>query len=173
VELINAAGEVVTRPGEPGVLYAKSESVACDYLGDHEAFVDASRGDFLTAGDVAYFDAEGFYYIVDRTKDMVISAGVNIYPREVENALESHAGVFESAVIGLPDDEWGERLHAVVVPARGEKPTAGELIAHCREHLATHKVPRSFAFVDELPHLLSGKVAKREVRERTIAEVAG
>jgi acyl-coenzyme A synthetase/AMP-(fatty) acid ligase len=172
VELIDAAGEVVTRPGEPGVLYAKGESVAVDYLGDHEAFVEASRGDFLTAGDVAYFDEEGFYFIVDRTKDMVISAGVNIYPREVENALESHVGVFESAVIGLPDAEWGERLHAVVVPARGEKPTPEDLLAHCREQLATHKVPRSFAFVDELPHLLSGKVAKREVRDRIIAELA-
>jgi fatty-acyl-CoA synthase/long-chain acyl-CoA synthetase len=170
VELVDEAGKVVTEPGVPGVLYAKSESVAADYLGDHDAFLEASRGDFLTAGDVAYFDEDGFFFIVDRTKDMVISAGVNIYPREVENALESHPGVFESAVVGLPDEEWGERLHAVVVAARGEKPTEEELIAHCREHLATHKVPRAFEFVDELPHLLSGKVAKREVRERILAE---
>jgi fatty-acyl-CoA synthase/long-chain acyl-CoA synthetase len=170
VELVDEAGKVVTEPGVPGVLYATSESVAADYLGDHDAFLEASRGDFLTAGDVAYFDEDGFFFIVDRTKDMVISAGVNIYPREVENALESHPGVFESAVVGLPDEEWGERLHAVVVAARGEKPTEEELIAHCREHLATHKVPRAFEFVDELPHLLSGKVAKREVRERILAE---
>lgn len=170
VQLIDENDQAVTEPHETGVLYVKSECIFHDYLGDPEASAAARRGDYATCGDVAYFDDEGYYYIVDRVKDMVISAGVNIYPREIENTLEGHPGVFESAVIGLPDEEWGERLHAVVVWRQSEPPaSADDLREFCRERLATHKVPRSFEFVDELPHLLSGKISKRDVRERCIA----
>ena len=173
VQLIDENDELVTEPHKPGVLYARSDSVFHEYLGDPKASAEARRGEFATCGDIAYYDEEGFYYIVDRTKDMVISAGVNIYPREVENAIERHPAIFESAVIGLPDEEWGERLHAVVV-AKPDVPVPSEeeLVAHCRKHLASYKVPRSFAFTTELPHLLSGKIAKREVRDRCLAEGA-
>ena len=163
VILVDEDGELVTKPHQPGLLYAKSASVCDAYVGDSEAFEAARRGDFMTVGDVAYADEDGYYYICDREKDMLISGGVNIYPKEIENVLESCPGVFESAVIGVPDIEWGERPHALVVLRDGAKLTEEQIRSHCRTHLASYKVP-SVEFASELPHLLSGKVAKREIR---------
>jgi fatty-acyl-CoA synthase/long-chain acyl-CoA synthetase len=123
------------------------------------------RGDFHTVGDVAFFDEEGFYYICDRKKDMVISGGMNIYPAEVEAALESHPAIYEAAVFGIPSEEWGELVHAAVVARLGASLTADEVVAHARAHLAGYKVPRSVSFHVELPKTGSGKVLKRELRE--------
>ncbi len=131
-----------------------------------EAYAKSLRGDFATGGDIAYFDEDGFYYICDRQKDMLISGGANIYPKEIENVLESHPDIFESAVIGLPNEEWGERPHALIVLNQGAQLTSDEILSFCRQHLASYKVPSSLAFVDELPHMVSGKLAKRELRDR-------
>jgi len=166
--LIDDDDQVITEPHVPGVLYAKSDSVYRSYLGDDAAYEKSLRGDFATTDDIAYFDEDGFYYICDRQKDMLISGGANIYPKEIENLLESHPDIFESAVIGLSDEEWGERPHAMIVLNPGAQLGSDEILAFCREHLASYKVPNSLSFVDELPHMVSGKLAKRELRDRLL-----
>ena len=115
--------------------------------------------------DVAYRDEEGFYFICDRKKDMIISGGVNIYPAEIEAALEACPDIYEAAVFGIPSEEWGESVHAVVVVAPGANLDADGVIAYARGHLAGYKVPRSVSFMDELPKVPSGKILKRELRE--------
>jgi fatty-acyl-CoA synthase/long-chain acyl-CoA synthetase len=116
-------------------------------------------------GDVAYFDEEGFYYICDRKKDMIISGGMNIYPAEIEDALEHHPDVMDVAVFGIPSEEWGESVHAIVVPRPGSDLTPQDVIAYARDHMAGYKVPRSVDFIDDIPRTGSGKILKRELRE--------
>jgi fatty-acyl-CoA synthase/long-chain acyl-CoA synthetase len=128
-------------------------------------FAANRRGDFLSVGDIAYRDSEGFYYVCDRKSDMIISGGMNIYPAEIEAALERHAAVQEVAVFGIPSEEWGETVHAVVVVQAGQTLTPEALMRFGREHLASYKVPRSISFADELPRTGSGKVLKRSLRE--------
>jgi fatty-acyl-CoA synthase/long-chain acyl-CoA synthetase len=164
--LVDEEDRIITEPDQPGLLYARSDSVYRSYLGDDEAYEKSLRGDFATVGDVATFDDEGFYYICDRQKDMLISGGANIYPKEIENLLESHPAVFESAVIGIPDEEWGERPHALIVRNVGADVELEEILSYCREHLAGYKVPGTLEFVSELPHMVSGKLAKREIAAR-------
>jgi acyl-CoA synthetase (AMP-forming)/AMP-acid ligase II len=114
---------------------------------------------------MGYLDADGFLYLVDRKKDMIISGGENIYSREVEEALLSHPAVYEAAVIGVPDPKWGEKVMAFVV-CRGGSPSADELIAHCRTQIASYKKPGAVAFVDALPRVAStNKVDKKALRE--------
>lgn len=167
--LVDDDDQVITQPHRPGVLYARSDSVYRAYLGDEEAYEQSLRGEFATVGDVAFFDEDGFYTICDRQKDMLISGGANIYPKEIENVLESHPDIFESAVIGLPDAEWGERPHAFVVLNPEARVGGDEILSFCRENLASYKVPNSVEIVDELPHGVSGKLAKRELRARALA----
>ena len=162
--LVDENDEVITEPHRPGVLYAKSDSVYRAYLGDDEAYEASLRGEFATVWDIAYRDEDGFFYICDRKKDMLISGGANIYPKEIENVLERHPAIFESAVIGVPDAEWGERPHAIVVLNAGEVLTQEEVLSFCRENLAGYKVPSSVEFSASLPHTISGKLAKRELR---------
>ena len=164
--LVDDNDQVVAEPHQPGVLYAKGDSIFESYLGDKESYEKATRGDYATTFDVAYFDEEGFYYICDRAKDMLISGGANIYPKEIENVLESHPDIFESAVIGIPDEEWGERPHAIIVLNDGAELGDEEVLAFCRENLASYKIPSTVAFVDELPHMVSGKLAKHELGGR-------
>jgi acyl-CoA synthetase (AMP-forming)/AMP-acid ligase II len=111
-------------------------------------------------------DERGYLYLLDRKKDLIISGGNNIYPREVEEVLQRHPAVYEVAVIGVPDPLWGESVHAVVALRPGQVVTEEELIAFCREHLASYKKPRSVEFVAELPKNAYGKILKRELRER-------
>ncbi|MDJ0866051.1 MAG: hypothetical protein QNK03_08085 [Myxococcota bacterium] len=115
-------------------------------------------------GDIAYRDAEGFYYICDRKNDMIISGGVNIYPAEIEAALEHHEQVNDVAVIGVPSEQWGESVHAVVVRADESLDAAG-LMEWARDHLAGYKIPRSISFADEIPRNASGKILKKLLRE--------
>ena len=122
------------------------------------------HGDFHTVGDIAYRDDEGYYYICDRKNDMIISGGMNIYPAEIEAALEQHPDIFDVAVFGIPTEEWGEQVHAVVVPAPGVTLTEADVVAFAREHLAGYKIPRSVSFIDELPRTGSGKLLKRQLR---------
>ena len=121
---------------------------------------------WLRTGDGGYLDEDGYLFLTDRIKDMIVSGGENVYPVEVEEALSQHPAVAEVAVIGVPDERWGEAVKALVVPRPGAAVAAEELIAFARERLAGYKLPRSVDFVDELPRTPSGKVLKRELRER-------
>jgi long-chain acyl-CoA synthetase len=163
VRLLDAGGNEVG-VGEPGELYARSPTIFSGYLDDPEATAACTTSDgFVSAGDVAVRDEENFLYIVDRTKDMILTGGVNVYPREVEEVLHTHPRVADVAVVGVADERWGEKVTAVVVP-RGEPPTLDELVAHCRASLAGFKVPKALRIVDALPRNAAGKILKRELR---------
>ena len=151
-------------PAHTGELFVKSAGVFADYYKQHDKFLADNRHGYQTVGDIAYRDDEGYIYICDRKKDMIISGGVNIYPAEIEAAMEHHPDVIEAAVFGVPSDEWGEDVHAVVVVREGGTMTAEQVQAHAREHLAHYKVPKSVTFSPELPKTGSGKILKRELR---------
>ncbi|HEU5169316.1 MAG TPA: hypothetical protein VFU46_02195, partial [Gemmatimonadales bacterium] len=126
---------------------------------------ETARGEWLTVGDVAWMDAEGFVYICDRKRDMIISGGVNIYPAEIEDVLHRHPRIFDVAVFGVPDDEWGERVHAAVQVRPGHVLSAQEVRDFARGHLADYKVPRDVSFVEDFPRDTAGKLVKRLLRE--------
>lgn len=152
--------------GEVGEIWARGPNMMVGYLNRPEetAAVLDDEG-WYHSGDAARTDEDGYLYIVDRVKDMIISGGENVYSAEVENVLYTHPGVLEAAVIGVPDEKWGERVHAVVVPRPGAGPTAEELIAHCRAKLGGFKVPRGIDFQTEpLPKSGAGKILKRDIR---------
>ena len=165
IALFDDDGVRITRPGQPGELYVKSPLVFDHYHKRAEETRQARRGEFASVGDIAYFDEEGFYYLCDRKVDMIISGGMNIYPAEVEAALELHPDVDEAAVFGIPSEEWGESVHAVVVPKSGRNPSDHELEAHLRKQIAGFKLPRSLERRAELPRNEAGKILKRELRE--------
>ena len=119
----------------------------------------------MHTGDVGYFDQEGYLYVTDSKKDMIVSGGENIYPREVEDVLFEHPDILEAAVIGVPDDKCGERVHAVLVLKTGNAPDPDSVIAFARTRLAGYKLPKTVAVVAELPKNAAGKVAKNELRE--------
>ena len=152
-------------PPPPGELFVRSKSVFATYHKAQEKYEAERRGEFHTVGDVAYFDEEGYLFICDRKKDMIISGGMNIYPAEIEAAIESHPDVYDVAVIGIPSEEWGESVHAIVVPQPGRTLAPEAVIAYAREHLAGYKIPRSVSFLPELPRTGSGKILKRVLRE--------
>jgi long-chain acyl-CoA synthetase len=155
--------------GEVGTIYLKAPAVGrFDYYGDAAKTAGSYRGDHYTMGDVGYLDEDGWLYLTDRSADLIISGGVNVYPAEVEAELLGHPAVADAAVIGVPDDEWGELVLAVVEPAAGATPSdalGDELIAHCRDRLAHFKCPRRVDFVGSLPRTDSGKLYKRRLRE--------
>ncbi|MCU4182851.1 AMP-binding protein [Acidiferrimicrobium sp. IK] len=163
VKLFDPNGVEVTEPHVTGELYVRAASMFSTYYKAEEKYEADRRGDFHTVGDIAYFDEDGYFYIADRKNDMIISGGMNIYPAEIEAAIDQSDDVYEVAVFGLPDEDWGERVHAVVVPAR-DGVTAADVEAFAREHLASYKVPRSVSFADALPKTGSGKVLKRELK---------
>jgi acyl-CoA synthetase (AMP-forming)/AMP-acid ligase II len=163
--VFDADGRPVKR-GEPGELFVRRyDGVFDEYYKKPEATRQTQRGDWLSVGDVAWIDDEGFVYICDRVRDMVISGGVNIYPAEIEDVLHRHAAVQDVAVFGVPDDTWGERLHAAIQPRPGANLTPDELIEFARAHLAGYKVPREISFHAELPRDAAGKLLKRVLRE--------
>jgi long-chain acyl-CoA synthetase len=152
--------------GQPGELWTRSAQNMKGYWHNPEATSAAITPDgWLKTGDVAYLDADGFVYLHDRVKDMIVSGGENIYPAEVENALMAHPAVADVAVVGVPDQRWGETVKAIVVVAPGAEVTADELIEFARSRIAHYKSPRSVDFVDALPRNPSGKILKRELRE--------
>jgi len=167
IKLFDDDGNEVTGigPEHPGELFVRAASVFTEYYKQPDKYAADRRGDFQTVGDIAYRDDEGFFYICDRKKDMIISGGMNIYPAEIEAAIEQHRAVLEAAVFGIPSEEWGEAVHAIVVARAGQQLSAEDVIAHAREHLANYKIPRSVTFMDELPKTGSGKILKRELRE--------
>lgn len=161
IRVMDDDGEPVAE-GEPGVLYSRSPYLMNGYYKADETTESVTTADgYLTAGDVAVLDQDGFVYIVDRVKDMIISGGVNVYPREVEEVLARHPNVRDVAVVGAPDEQWGERVVAVVVGEASDE----ELEALARERLAGYKVPRRFIHVEELPRNAAGKILKRQLRD--------
>jgi acyl-CoA synthetase (AMP-forming)/AMP-acid ligase II len=166
IRLLDEDGAEVTGtgPDHPGELFVRSGQVFAEYYKQRDSYDAARRGDFHTVGDIAYRDDEGYIYICDRKADMIISGGMNIYPAEIEAALEQHPGIFDVAVFGIPSDEWGEQVHATIVPVPGAALTAADVMGHAREHLAGYKTPRSVEFVAELPRTGSGKILKRRLR---------
>ncbi|MGI8492030.1 MAG: AMP-binding protein [Acidimicrobiales bacterium] len=163
IKLFAEDGSEVTEPHAPGELYVRSATTFDAYYKAEDKYDEDRRGDYHTVGDIAYFDEDGYFYIADRKKDMIISGGMNIYPAEIEAALDASPDIYEVAVFGVPSEEWGESVHAVVVPAHPGV-TEADVVAFARQHLANYKVPRSVSFVDELAKTGSGKVLKRELR---------
>jgi fatty-acyl-CoA synthase/long-chain acyl-CoA synthetase len=165
IKLLDDDGNEVTEAMVPGELFVKSEATFATYYKDPDKYENGRRGDYLSVGDIAYRDDEGFFYICDRKSDMIISGGVNIYPAEIEAVLVAHPAVADAAVFGIPDEEWGEAVHAVVSTYDGADLDEAAVQAFCREHLAGYKVPRSFSRMDEIPRSASGKILKRTLRE--------
>jgi long-chain acyl-CoA synthetase len=166
VRVVNVAGSDV-KPGEIGEIIARGPNIMLGYWRMPEATAAAIVDDWYHTGDLATIDEENFLYIVDRAKDMIISGGENIYCVEVENALYTHPAVLEAAVVGIPDETWGEAIHAVVVCKPGTSVSSDELIAHARTQIAGYKTPRSIEFRTEaLPKSGAGKILKRDLREK-------
>jgi long-chain acyl-CoA synthetase len=163
IRLLDDDGREVA-PGEIGELYSRSPYLFEGYFGRPEETAACMRDGWVSAGDLARQDEDGYFYIVDRKKDMVITGGYNVYPREIEEQLHQHPEVLEAAVIGVPDERWGEALVAFVVPRAQGGAAAGELERHCRERLAGYKVPKRFLHAGALPRNAGGKVLKNELR---------
>lgn len=159
--------------GEIGEIVVKGDVVMAGYWNQPEATAETLRGGWLHTGDVGSFDDDGFLSLRDRSKDLIISGGMNIYPREVEEVLLRHPGVRAASVVGRPDAEWGEVVVAFVVAADdGAVPSFDELDRTCLDHIARYKRPKDYRFVDALPTNNYGKVVKRELRERLRDEAA-
>jgi fatty-acyl-CoA synthase len=153
-------------PGEVGELILNGPDVMLGYWQNPEATAAALVDGWLRTGDLARIDDEGYVYIVDRSKDMLISGGLNVYPAEVEAVLTALDGVVECAVIGVPDDRWGETPVALIGAAPDATLEPSDVLAHCRQHLADYKLPRYVVFRDQpLPRGMSGKVLKRQLRD--------
>ncbi|MBX3593400.1 long-chain-fatty-acid--CoA ligase [Sphingomonas sp.] len=176
IRIADGAGSEV-ESGTVGEVWIKTPGTMLGYWNLPQATVETITPEgWVRTGDAGYLDADGYLFLCDRIKDMIISGGENIYPIEVENVLASHPAVAEVAVIGVPDDRWGETVKAVVVPKDGASVTAEALIAYARNAIAGYKVPRSVDFVGQLPRNSAGKILKRELRapywvgrERSIA----
>jgi acyl-CoA synthetase (AMP-forming)/AMP-acid ligase II len=151
--------------GQPGEILTRTATHMAGYWNNSAATIGALKGGWYHTGDLGYLDAQGFLYLVDRKKDMIISGGENIYSREVEEALSTHDAVMEVAVIGVKDEYWGETVRAITVLNAGRTVSEAELIEHCKTQIASYKKPKSVVFVAELPKLPSGKINKVTLRQ--------
>ena len=158
--------------GQVGELYIRGPNITPGYWNKPEATEDSFDGDWLKTGDAARFDDEGFVYIVDRWKDMYISGGENVYPAEVENVIYQLPQIAEAAVIGVPDERWGETGKVFISLKAGQTIEEKEIIEHCLKNLAKFKVPQSVKFIELLPRNATGKVLKRELREEVVGSSA-
>jgi fatty-acyl-CoA synthase len=172
IKLLDDQGEEVTN-GEVGELYSRTPYAFQGYWKLPEKTAEAVRGSYCSVGDMAWRDGEGYYYLADRKSNMIISGGENVYPSEVENLLGSHPKVKDIAVIGIPDDIWGETVRAVVVLHDGQSATEDELLTWCRNKIAGYKRPKSVVFIreDQMPRTATGKILHRVLRERCDTEV--
>ena len=166
VRLVDADDRPVTAPGERGEIVVKGPNVMKGYWNRPDATAEAIVNGWFHTGDVGVVDEDGFFFVVDRKKDMIISGGENIYPAEVEDVLYGHPDIAEAAVIGVPDPRWGETVRAIVVPKSGTSPTETAIMEWTQGRLARYKQPRSVVFVDVLPRNPAGKVLKYELRDR-------
>jgi long-chain acyl-CoA synthetase len=165
VRVVRPDGTDVARDCEEvGEIIIKGDILLKGYWNMPEVTAEAIRDGWFYSGDLATMDAEGYIFIVDRKKDMIISGAINIYPREIEEVLYKHPAIFEATVVGIPDEEWGEKVMALIVLKEGQKATEEEIIDYCRKHLATYKKPKSVIFVNSLPKTPTGKILKRELR---------
>jgi acyl-CoA synthetase (AMP-forming)/AMP-acid ligase II len=159
----------VLPPGEVGEICAKGPNVMLGYWNKPEVTAETLRNGWLHTGDMGYIDEDGYVYVVDRKKDMIVSGGENVYSSEVEAVLYRHEHVAECAVVGVPDDQWGEAVHAVIVKSDGAPPDTDfkrDVLLLAREHLAAYKVPKEILVVDELPKSPTGKIQKFALKER-------
>ncbi len=161
----------ITEPGVPGELCVKGPQIMKGYINRPDETAMALKDGWLLTGDVAAFDEEGFFTIVDRKKDMIISGGFNIYPRDVDEVLFAHPKVLEACVIGVPDQYSGERIKAFLVLKPGENVTAEEIIDYCKENLVKYKVPKYVEFVQDLPKSAVGKILRKELRQMELAKI--
>src|SRR6266571_3848938 len=163
VRLVGEHGEAIEED-DPGEVQVRGPNVFAGYWNNPEATADAFEGDWFKTGDVAVQDDDGYLFIVDRKKDLIIVSGFNVYPKEVEEAIERHPAVAEAAVVGTPDQRTGEAIQAWVVVREGESVTADGLLTFLGDHLARFKWPKDIHIVDELPHHVTGKVLRRALR---------
>jgi acyl-CoA synthetase (AMP-forming)/AMP-acid ligase II len=165
VRIVDGDGNDV-EAGEIGEIIVQSKRIMVEYWRKPGETEETIRDGWLYTGDLGYYDEKGFIYIADRKKDMIISGGENVYPKEVENVLYRHPAVREVAVIGVPDPYWVERVHAVLTLKENAQATQDDIISFCREHIAHYKAPRTVEFVESLPKNPQGKILKREIRSR-------
>ncbi len=171
IHILDEEGRSIEEPGREGAIYFEAPpdpAARFNYYKDETKTAGTYRGDLFTIGDIGTLDADGYLYLTDRQSNMIISGGVNIYPQETESHLITHPMVYDVAVIGVPNDDLGEEVKAVVVPAPGHEPTPGlasDLIEYCRAHIAHYKCPRSIDFVTALPRTETGKMQKRKLRD--------
>lgn len=172
IHVLDDDGRPVEDPGREGAVYFEAPpdpAARFRYYKDDSKTAGSDRGDLFTIGDIGMLDADGYLYLTDRQSNMIISGGVNIYPQETESHLITHPLVYDVAVIGIPNDDLGEEVKAVVVPAPDTEPTpalASDLIEYCRARIAHYKCPRSVDFVTALPRTETGKMQKRKLRDR-------
>jgi long-chain acyl-CoA synthetase len=171
VKLIKENGDEMKTPGEIGEIWVRSQGLMAGYYEDPKATSETIVDGWLRSGDLASLDEDGYLYIVDRKKEIIICGGENISPREVEEVLYTHPAILEAAIIGIPDDHWGEIVKALIVLKKGAKVSAEEIIFHCKTNLASYKKPRSVEFLDSFPKTPLGKIDKRKLRERFWAGV--
>ena len=165
IKLVDENGETITVPNKQGVLWAKTRSAFIGYYKDPQKTKQSIDGEWSTAGDVAYFDDEGYYFLSDRKHDMIISGGENVYPAEIEEVIAKLPQVSEVAVIGIPHPSWGEEVKAIVKLKEGETITEQDVLNYCKEHLAGYKRPRSVDFVEDFPRTATGKILKRILKQ--------
>ncbi|MBI2319956.1 MAG: AMP-binding protein, partial [Betaproteobacteria bacterium] len=163
VRILDDAGREVPS-GESGEVAVRGPQIAKGYHKRARENAEVFRGSWFHTGDIGRMDADGYLFILDRKKDMVVTGGENVYTSEVEAAICQHPGVQEAAVIGVPDERYGEALFAVIVPAQGARLSVEEMIAHCRTRIGGYKIPRRMAFVDALPKTAIGKIIKQDLR---------
>jgi long-chain acyl-CoA synthetase len=165
IRVVDAEGAPAP-PGVVGEVIHRGVGQMSGYWNQEELTRETLQNGFIRTGDLGYLSEDGYLFLVDRKKDMIITGGENVYAREVEDALSTHPGVLEAAVIGIPDPRWGEAVHAVVVLRAGHEPDMATLIAHCRARLAGYKVPKAVSFIDQLPKTPVGKVLKTKLRKQ-------
>jgi long-chain acyl-CoA synthetase len=167
IAIFDDAGERLG-PDETGTVYMAMGSGDFEYYKDKAKTENNRIGRFFTVGDIGYLDSDGFLFLCDRKADMIISGGANIYPAEIENVLLTHPRIADAAVFGIPHDDWGEEVKAVVEPAPGVLPgpeLANDILAFCEGRLARFKTPKSVDFVAEMPRDPNGKLYKRKLRD--------
>ncbi len=164
-------GRTLQPQGEVGELIVKGPQVMKGYWNQSEETAQALRGEWLYTGDIAYMDQEGYFFIVDRKKDLIITGGYNVYPREIDEVLHEHPGIQEAVSVGIPSSTRGEVIKAFVVPKESQNLTKNEVISYCKQKLANFKVPKQVEFREELPKTTVGKILRRTLRDEEIARL--